>query len=138
MIDVVVIDICSLILAPELRVRLALSELEKDGMNLVAFGDIPRDNLRHALKKLGYLQYFDSLLYDSIMPELSSEELRRLAAPSTLWLRHPHDLNYSILLNRLPPRRRMLPKMLRVKQQLNSTSILNIANDLQLPEPHED
>ena len=107
-------------------------------MNLVAFGDIPRDNLRYALKKLGYLQYFDSLLYSEIMGELSSEELRRLAAPSTLWLRQPNDLNYSTLLSKLPPRRRMLPKMLRVKQQLDSNSILNIANDLQLPEPHED
>ena len=104
----------------------------------MAFGDIPRDNLRYALKKLGYLQYFDSLLYQEIMLELSAEELRRLKAPSTLWLRQPTELNYATLLPRLPPRRRMLPKMLRLKKQLDANSILDTASDIQLPEPHED
>ena len=68
------------------------------------------------------------------MLELSAEELRRLKAPSTLWLRQPTELNYATLLPRLPPRRRLLPKSLR----LAKLAKLDLASDIQLPEPHED
>lgn len=120
MIEVLVLDLCALLLAPELRAKLLLSQAEKDGLKLMCYAHLPRENMRRALRVSGYLQSFDSLLYDEIMLELSSNELRLLADRSqVLWLLTPEEVDYRRILPLLSPRRRLLPKALRASLDAN-------------------
>lgn len=114
LIQLIVIDLAALLLAPKMKALLALVELEKDGIQLICYGDLPKQHVKHALKQAGLLQYFDSLLYEELMPELTSNELRMLAAASTLWLRQPEDVDYTRLVLLLPKRKRLLSKALRL------------------------
>lgn len=104
---------CALLLAPELRAKLLLSQAEKDGIFLVAYAQLPRRHLRYALRRSDLLQHFDSLLYDELLSELTSGELRYLNSPSCLWLRLPEDIDYFKILEILPKRKRRLPRVLR-------------------------
>lgn len=140
MIDLVVIDLAALLLAPELRARLLLAEASKDGLSLLCYADLPRDNMKYALKRRGFLQSFDSLIYSEMLPELTSGELRLLGDLSkTLWLRTPEEVDYSRLLHLRPKRRRLLPKALRMKAHVDSSPRLEQANpsDPLAPEPDE-
>lgn len=113
MIDLIIVDLCAVLLAPELKVKLLASQVEKDGIPLACFADLPRDTIRRALKAKQYLQLFDNIIYAERLNTMSSRELRMLAAPSTLWMRTPGDVEYARVLPFLSPRRRLLPKMLR-------------------------
>lgn len=114
MIDLIIIDLAALLLAPELKAKLALAELEKDGFTLICWADLPRENMRYALRKVGMLQAFDSLIYSEMFSELTSNELRLLGASNTLWLRHPSEIDYSRLLKLVPKKKRLLPKAIRL------------------------
>lgn len=120
MIEVIIIDLCAILLAPELKVRLTLAELDKDGLRVFVFAPLPRDSVKRALKIRGYLQQLDGLFYEELLAELTSSELRLLAAPSTLWLRTPAEVDYTKILKLLPPRRRLLPRALRMAKLLET------------------
>lgn len=113
MIDAIIIDLCAALLAPELRVRFLLDQADKDGLRCYCYAQLPRDNVRRALKIAGLLQGFYGLFYDELMSTLLPEELRMLSSKSVLWLRHPNDVDYKIVLAKLSPRQRRLPKALR-------------------------
>lgn len=105
-------------LAPELRVKLLLSQLTKDGIPSFCFAPIPRKNLRRALRMKDLLNDFDGLLHEEILLTLTSGELRRLADTSrTLWIRTPEEADYTRVLRLLPPRKRPLPRALRLLGQ---------------------
>jgi hypothetical protein len=125
-------------MAPELRAKLLLAEATKDGFTLLCYSELPRDNLRWALRQRGLLQFFDSLIYAELLPELTSNELRLLAAPSTLWLRQPDDIDYTRILDLLPKRRRLLPKAIRMKKALAQEVKFNTATDSPIPDSNED
>ncbi len=87
-------------------------------------------NLRRALRAKDLLNYFDGLLYEEILSELTSAELRRLADVSkTLWLRTPAEIDYTLLLNILPTRKRPLPRAIRLLGQPPLDTDLNLGGD---------
>lgn len=80
------------------------------------------------------MQYFDSLVYAELIPELTSSELRLLGdKASTLWLRVPADIDYVNVLSLLPQRKRKLPKALR----LASFAKLDADIDIPIPDSNE-
>lgn len=108
-----------MLLAPELKIKLLLSQAEKDNLVTFCYADLPRANLRRALRVRGLLQHFDGLLFQEIMSEMTSAELRRLGDKTqTLWLRTPEECDYSLVLDQLGPRRRLLPRALKLAKQL--------------------
>lgn len=117
MIEVVIADLCALLLAPELRVRLLASQLDMDGIPIFIWAPLPRQAVRRALKCKQYLQLFDRLLYDEVLSTLTANELRLLNSPTVLWLMTPEEVDYSKVLRLLSPRRRLLPRMLRSQQK---------------------
>ena len=132
------IDLAALLLAPELKARLLLAEATKDGFSLLCYADLPRDNVRYALRNKGFLQQFDSLIYAELMSELTASELRLLGDTSkTLWIRLPDEVDYARLLHLRSTRKRLLPKALRMKALAQSV-ILDAASDSPIPDSHED
>jgi hypothetical protein len=122
MIEVLAIDLCAILLAPELKAKLVLSQADKDGLYIACVGHIPRQHFRRALRIKGYLQSFDSLLYEEALLRLTAGELRTLANEKlTLWLRTPEDIDYVKVLPHLSPRQRMLPRALRMRIDQPST-----------------
>lgn len=112
-VETLAIDLCALLMAPELQAKLLLSQAEKDSLHLLCYADLPRHNMRYALWQTGFLEYFDSFIYAELFPELTAEEFRYLASPAVLWLRLPADINYVNVLKHLTPRQRSLPRILR-------------------------
>ena len=131
MISIVVIDLCALLMAPELKARLYLDQATKDGLELFVYAPLPRETVRGALRRKGYLEYMDGLLYEELLSELTSGELRLLSSNTVLWVRTPEEVEYARLLALLPERRRMLPRALRMKR-LVEDSILE-----QAPNPED-
>jgi len=124
-IELVVIELTAALLAPELRLKLLASQLEHDGIRVVCYSALPRENTRRALKHRGILQIFDGLLYEEIMSGLASSELRQLADPATYWMREPAAVDYLKVLPLLSKRQRLLPKVLRVpKLSLDNGDII--------------
>ena len=80
------------------------------------YAPLPRETVRHALRRKGYLEYLDGLLYEELMSELTSGELRLLSSDTVLWVRQPAEVDYTLLLHVLPERKRLLPRALRMKR----------------------
>ena len=118
MIDLIILDLCAALLTPEVRLTLYISQAEKDGLRLFCYADLPKLNLKRALRHKGLLDKFDGLLYQELMPDLTSSELRRLAdTEQTLWVRTPAEVDYNLVLAILGPRQRPLPRALRLLGQ---------------------
>lgn len=132
MIELIVLDICAVLMTPDSRVRLYVSQAEKDGLLVYCYGDLPRRNLRTALRTQGYLDIFDSILHEEIMLAMTSEELRRLADTTRVrWVRTPSELDYNLILPLLPERKRALPRALRLLgQPLEQPPIFDEGSDL--------
>lgn len=118
MIEILSLDLCAVLLADELKVKLVLSQAEKDGLLTFCYADLPRANVRRALRHKGYLQLFDGLFYEELLLDLTSNELRLLADTSrTLWMRQPADIDYTRVLDLLGPRQRRLPRAIRLLKE---------------------
>jgi hypothetical protein len=118
LIELLVIDLCVVLLAPEMNVELYISQADKDSLLVYAYADLPRKNLRTALRTKGLLELFDGILYEEIMQQMTSAELRRLAnKDKVMWVRTPAELDYCLVLDRLPKRQRVVPKALRLLGQ---------------------
>lgn len=118
LIELIVIDLCVAVLAPEVSIKLYISQANKDGIKVYCYGDLGRQAVRRALRVHGVMQEFDGLLYSETMSEMTSTELRLLADPNkTLWVRTPDALDYNTVLSVIGPRKRALPRALRLLGQ---------------------
>lgn len=92
--------------------------------------------MRRALRARGILELFDGLLYEEIMFDMTPEELRLLNDESKVhWIRTPDEVDYRRVMKLTGPRRRLLPRALRLLGQVPLEQEIRLDEDIDDTQP---
>lgn len=107
----IVFDLAALAMSSETARNAALTELEKDGFDLICWSALSRKRTFSALLKLHAGEYFDEIVFLERAAGYDSKDLLRLR--DSYWIRQPKD--YEEIMNDTGQRRARLPLWLQYK-----------------------